>query len=100
VRHSGLALDDTAAISYRLGFFALSGFGGVYPAGTHDAVGLKTGNRFFLMRGEVTEVLYICSAIGPLVLVDSKEEHYCGFKLRKTFTTSLPHIGAFSNWIC
>jgi len=58
VRHSGLVLDYTAAISYRPGFFALSGFGGVYDTRLELMMhyGLKTGNRFFLTRDEVTEV--------------------------------------------
>ena len=38
VRHSLLGLDYSATISYRLGFFTLFKFGGVYLAGTHDAL--------------------------------------------------------------
>ena len=37
VRHRRLVHDYWAAILYRLGFIALSRFGGVYFVGTHDA---------------------------------------------------------------
>ena len=36
MRHHRLVHDYWAAISYRLGFIALSRFGGVYFVGTHD----------------------------------------------------------------
>jgi len=36
--------------------------------------GLKRGNRLLLMEDEVTDVLYICSAIKPFLLVDCKQE--------------------------
>ena len=36
VRHHRLVHDYWAAISYRLGFIALSKFSGVYFVGTHD----------------------------------------------------------------
>jgi len=65
VRHTWLVLDYTAAISYRLGFIALSRVGGVYWAESHHALWADDGNRFFLMSDEVTEVLYKCSAICP-----------------------------------
>ena len=60
-----MALDYKAAISYRLGFFALSRLGGVYWAETHHVLWADNGNRFFLMRDEVAEILYICSAVWP-----------------------------------
>jgi len=62
-----LVLDYEAAISYRLGFFALSRFGAVCSAETHHALWADDGNRLFLMRDEVTKVLYICSAIWPFL---------------------------------
>ena len=65
VRHTWLVLDYTAAISCRLGFIALSRFGGVYWAESHYALWADDGNRFFLMSDEVAEVLYKCSAICP-----------------------------------
>ena len=64
-RHIWLVLDYTAAISYRLGFFALSRFAGVYWAKTHHVLWADGWSRFFPMRDEVTEVLYICSAVWP-----------------------------------
>ena len=54
VRHHRLGDDYWAAISYRLGLIALSSFGGVYFVGTHDAFGLRTGNRFLLVTDKVT----------------------------------------------
>ena len=36
--------------------------------------GLKMGNRFLLMKDEVTHVLYICLAIWPFLLADRKQE--------------------------
>jgi len=65
VRHSWLFLDYTLAISYRLGFLpspSLEAYTGLKPIMRY---GLMMGNRFFLMRDEVTEDLYICSAIRP-----------------------------------
>ena len=46
--------DYRAATSYRLGLIALSSPGGVYFVGTHDAFGLRIGNRFLLVTNEVT----------------------------------------------
>ena len=63
VRHHRLGDDYWAAISYRLGFIALSSFGGVYFVGTHDAFRLKTGNRFLPVTDEVTYTFYICSIV-------------------------------------
>ena len=63
VRHHRLGEDYWAAISYRLGLIARSRFGGVYFVGTHDAFGLRTGNRFFLVTDEVTYTFYICSVV-------------------------------------
>ena len=36
--------------------------------------GLEKGNRLLFMTDEVTDVLYICSAIRPFLLVDNKQE--------------------------
>jgi len=63
VRHHWLGDDYWAAISYRLGFIALSRFGGAYFVGTHDAFGLRTGNWFLLVMDEVTYTFYICSVV-------------------------------------
>jgi len=63
VRHHQLGDDYWAAISYRLGFIALSGFGGVYFVGTYDAFGLRTGNQFLLVTDEMTYTFYICLAV-------------------------------------
>ena len=63
VRHHRLGDDYWAAISYRLGPIALSSFGGVYFVETHDAFGLRTGNRFLLVTDEVTYTFYICSVV-------------------------------------
>ena len=63
VRHHRLGDDYWAAISYRLGLIALSSFGGVYFVGTHDAFGLRIGNRFLLVTDEVTYTFYICSVV-------------------------------------
>ena len=63
VRHLQLGDDYWAAISYRLGFIARSKFGGVYIVGTHDAFGLRTGNRFLLVMDGVTYTFYICSVV-------------------------------------
>jgi len=63
VRHHRLGDNYWAAISYRVGLIALSSFGGVYFVGTHDAFGLRTGNRFLLVTDEVTYTFYICSVI-------------------------------------
>ena len=61
-----MVLDYTAAISHRLGFLALSRFGGAYHwAESHHVLWADEGNRFFLMRDEVTEVPYICLAVWP-----------------------------------
>ena len=60
--------DYWAAISYWLGPIALSSFGGVYFVETHDAFGLRTGNRFLLLMDEVTGLLYICSGVWPFSL--------------------------------
>ena len=63
VRHHRLGDNYWAAISYRLGLIALPSFGGVYFVGTHDAFGLRTGNRFLLVTDEVTYTFYICSVV-------------------------------------
>ena len=63
VRHHSLGDDYWAAISFRLGFIARSKFGDVYFVETHDAFGLRTGNRFHLVMDEVTYTFYICSVI-------------------------------------
>ena len=51
VRHSWLVLDYTAAISYRLGFFALSKFGGVYTAETHHVLWADEGKQVLSYEG-------------------------------------------------
>jgi len=63
MRHHRLGDNYWAAISYQLGLIALSRFGGVYFVGTHDAFGLRTGNRFLLVTDEVTYTFYICSVV-------------------------------------
>ena len=63
VRHHRLGDDYRAAISYRLGLIALSRFGGIYFVATHDAFGLRIGNRFLLVADEGTYTFYICSVI-------------------------------------
>ena len=71
VRHCRLGLDYWAAISYLLGFMALSRFGGVLEYTRLELMmrsGLKTGNRFLLMTDEVTYILCLCSAFWPFLL--------------------------------
>lgn len=36
--------------------------------------GLKKGNKFLLMKDEVTDALYICSVIGCVLLANCKQE--------------------------
>ena len=67
----------------------------MYLAGTHDVLWLKTGSRFFLMKDEVTDVLYICSAIWPFEL--SKNDTV-SLRLRKVFKftfSASAHWGLF-----
>ena len=63
MRHHWLGDNYWAAISYRPGLITLSSCGGVYFVGTHDAFGLRTGNRFLLVTDEVTYTFYICSVV-------------------------------------
>jgi len=63
VTHYWLGDDYWAAISYRLGFIALSRFGGVYFVGTYDVFGLRTGNQFLLVTDEVTYTFSIQSLV-------------------------------------
>ena len=58
VRHRQLALDYWAAISYLLGFLHSLGLEAYTPPELMMRYGLKTGNRFLLMKDEVTDVLY------------------------------------------
>lgn len=58
VRHRQLALDYRTAISYPLGFLHSAGLEAYTPPELMMRYGLKTGNRFLLMKDEVTDVLY------------------------------------------
>jgi len=49
------------------------------------------------MKDKVIDVLCICSAIRPFLLVDRKQESYGKCKLCKVFTVPLPHIRDYSN---
>ena len=51
VRHGWLILGYTGAISYPLGLFALSMFGGVYSAETHHAVWADDGKQVLSHKG-------------------------------------------------
>ena len=59
-------LDYLAVISYRTDIFTLSKFEGVYRCGPYDTLRVEIGNRFPLIKDEVTGVFYICSAIKPV----------------------------------
>lgn len=72
VRHRRLALDYSGDISYRLGFFLLLKFGGVYSVRIHDGLWAEDRKQILFHKDEATDVLYICSAIWPFALVDNK----------------------------
>jgi len=57
VRHRQLALDYWTAISYPLGFLHSVGLEAYTPPEFMMRYGLKTGNRFLLMKDGVTDVL-------------------------------------------
>lgn len=74
VRHHRLGHDYWTAVSYRLGFIALSGLGGVYSAGTHDAFWVEHRKPVPSQDGwGHLCFLYICSAFWPFLL-DSNQE--------------------------
>ena len=86
VRRTWFVLDYAAAVSYRLGFFALSRLGGVYRAESHHAVWADDGNRFL---DEVTEIPYICSAIWLLFVLVKQASNRISLRVEVT-QKSLP----------
>ena len=60
---SSVGLDYSAAISYQRGFFLLLKLDAYTRLEFMMHYGLKRGNRFLLIKDEVTDVLYIGSAI-------------------------------------
>ena len=93
VRHSWLVLDYMATISYRLGFFALSKFGGVHSAEIHDALwadGGKTGSFSSGMRS-LKFSIYV-RPYGPFVLVKQEGRISLEVEVAKIFTISLSHV--------
>ena len=72
VRHHRLGDDYWAAISYRLGLIALSSFRGVYFVETHDAFGLRIGNRPLLVTDEVTILSIYARSFDPFFWISKK----------------------------
>ena len=70
LRHCRLGLDYSTAISYLLGFLHSSCLEAYTLPELLMRCGLRTGNRFLLVKDDVTYVLYICPAIYLFLLVD------------------------------
>lgn len=72
-----------------------SGSGACIGVGMMMDSGLKTGNRFLLMKDRVTSVLHTCSAIRAFLLVYPKLSRSSELKLPEYYHSSRKYLNLF-----